>query len=378
MRTMHPTLLIGPADWDASCWPREEFTARLAALWQDHPDASGAIVYGNAADHAGLAYLTHFTPKLEAALALIPREGAPRLLVGGGANMLTAARPLTFVEDLRLLRGADDAAEWVQALPSARCLLIGGDAMPYDLRCAFMAALGPRALLSNGDDGLRARMRNKSSRELAAIRTACGTLEAAVSALRTAFRAGDSVTDCVLAAEHGALQRGAQDVRSLFAFDRGRTLRPFDGRTSEHVDPLLVYLAVRQNGYWAEAYVLLSNEHNPLQAAAQQAVEAMVAAVRPGLSSTELWQILERAGGKLRHHPLTSVVFGNSIGLALDEQLPLTRDDDARFAPGDVCSLRAGFVDGNGSGAIASAMLVVTDAGHQCIWPPTATSTVVS
>jgi len=33
-----------------------------------------------------LAYLTNFTPKLEPALALIPRAGEPRLLVGGGVG----------------------------------------------------------------------------------------------------------------------------------------------------------------------------------------------------------------------------------------------------------------------------------------------------
>ena len=69
-----------------------------------NPSATGAIVYGDRANHAELAYLTNFTPKLEAALALIPRDGTPQLLVGGGVNMLPAARPLTFVEDLRPLR----------------------------------------------------------------------------------------------------------------------------------------------------------------------------------------------------------------------------------------------------------------------------------
>lgn len=93
MQTMHPTLLVGPADWDPKEMPREEFDERLTALWRDHPNASGAIVYGNSSDHAALAYLTNFTPKLEAALAFIPRRGEAQLLVGGGVNMVPAARP---------------------------------------------------------------------------------------------------------------------------------------------------------------------------------------------------------------------------------------------------------------------------------------------
>src|SRR5690242_845528 len=105
MFAMHPTLLVGPADWDPARLPREEFAARMPALW-DACDSgvAGAIVYGSPRDHAELAYFTHFTPKLEPAIALIPRQGAPRLLVGGGVNMLGAAKPLTFVETLLPLR----------------------------------------------------------------------------------------------------------------------------------------------------------------------------------------------------------------------------------------------------------------------------------
>ena len=101
---MNPTLLVGPADWDPARFPQEEFATRADALWRTNPSATGAIVYGDRVNHAELAYLTNFTPKLEAALALIPRQGSPQLLVGGGANMLPAAKPLTFVEDLRPLR----------------------------------------------------------------------------------------------------------------------------------------------------------------------------------------------------------------------------------------------------------------------------------
>ena len=63
---MHPTLLIGPADRDAARFPREEFAARIAALWEvcEH-DVAGAVVFGSPRHHAELAWLTHFTPKLE-------------------------------------------------------------------------------------------------------------------------------------------------------------------------------------------------------------------------------------------------------------------------------------------------------------------------
>ena len=83
MLAMNSTLLVGPSDWDAARIPKTEFAARAGAFWRDNPPASGAIVYGDRVNHAELAYLTNFTPKLEAALALIcllytspsPRDG---------------------------------------------------------------------------------------------------------------------------------------------------------------------------------------------------------------------------------------------------------------------------------------------------------------
>src|SRR5262245_66046972 len=112
---MHPTLLVGPADWDSQRMPKEEFLARATALWREAPAACGAIVYGGRAYHPELAYLTGFTPKLEAALALVPRVGAPRLLVGGGPNMLPAAKSLTWIENLRPLRDTRaTVAQWAR------------------------------------------------------------------------------------------------------------------------------------------------------------------------------------------------------------------------------------------------------------------------
>src|SRR5215472_7104341 len=136
MLTMHPTLLVGPADWDPARLPKEEFTARLAAFWGAcDPGIAGAVVFGSPRHHAELAYLTHFTPKLEAAIALIPREGPLRLLIGGGANMLGAAKPLTWVETLLPLREAGATiARWRDERANGGIAVINGDAMLVGLK----------------------------------------------------------------------------------------------------------------------------------------------------------------------------------------------------------------------------------------------------
>ena len=100
MLTPHPTLLIGPADWQPERMPRDGIRAPHRGAVARRSASERAIVYGNAAHHAELAYLTNLVPKLEPALALLSRTEPPRLFVGGGANMLGAARPLTWIRDV--------------------------------------------------------------------------------------------------------------------------------------------------------------------------------------------------------------------------------------------------------------------------------------
>jgi Xaa-Pro aminopeptidase len=363
MQTMHPTLLIGPADWNAALMPRAEFQARIDALFVE-TQAGGAIVFGNSRDHAALAYLTGFIPKLDEGMALIPRVGAPRLLVRGSVNMITAARPLTWVSEVVPLgEPGKSVADWARTLPeSGRLLLIGGDAMPLGMRRAIDKALA-RIAVDDATGRLQAQMLRKAPGELTALRQACAGLAMAVDALREAHRSRAGVTAAVLAAEHAALRWGAQDVRSLFSLDNGRTLRPFDMSIERAVDPLQAYLAVRHAGYWAEGFVRFSRPDDALRAQASGILRRMIAAAKPGVTSRALAQI----AACTYSHPLADPVFGNSIGLALQEPPLLTAADDTRLEAGAVYSLRAGVRDAE-AGAVVSAMLHVTDDGSEVLW----------
>ena len=258
MLTMHPTLLIGPADWDSERMPREEFDGRLAKLWELWPAARGALIYGAPYDNAALAWLTNMTPKLEPAIALIPRDGAPRLMVGGGPNMLASALPLTWITDIVSLRPTEKTiAQWLDGIGRDKCVCIGIDAMPTRLRRELDAAFGGQT--PDDDIGrLQPLMQHKSERELACIRDADATLQAAVAAMADAYGDGKGVTDVILAGEHVTIQQHAQDVRTLFSLDGGRTFRPFSVPDPTTVDPLSIYVAVRRFGYWVDGYLTLA------------------------------------------------------------------------------------------------------------------------
>ena len=286
MFTMHPTLLVGPADWDAARMPKQAFLDRITAFWRAcDPQIAGTIVYGDARHHGELAYLTHFTPKLEPGIALIPRHGAPRLLVGGGVNMLGAAKPLTWIETLLPLRDASGTiALWAAELAPGCLALVNGDAMPFGLRQGIVTALG--AAPPDMTATIAAAMRRKSAPELAMVRAACASLDAAFAAARAAHRAGQGMTDTVLAGEEAAQRRGAQDVRSLFG--RDGTLGPFTVPVADPVDPLQVYLAVRHGGYWAEGFGVMSRTSGAVAGAAHRTLDDAIALVKPGVPHGEV------------------------------------------------------------------------------------------
>jgi hypothetical protein len=350
MVAMHPTLLVGPADWDAARLPKEEFIGRIAAFWRAcDPGIGGAVVYGGPLSHAELAYLTHATPKLEACIALIPRSGAPRLLVGGGANMVPAAKPLTWIETLLPLRDTGTTiARWRDEMNAGAVALVNGDAMPFGLRTGIEKALGTSPVDMTGL--VTEAMRRKSPRELALIREACASLDAAMAAMRDAQRASKGMTDTVLAGEHAAWRRGAQDVRTLFGRD-GR-LGPFTVPDNAATDPLQVYVAVRHDGYWAEGFAVRSGAAVPAADAARTAFAKAVPLMRPGASYREVARL---------------VAHGDHIGLRLDGPGCLSETSDAQFTPGEVYSVRGGQRD-TGSSPIVSAMVLITDRGNEVLW----------
>jgi hypothetical protein len=365
MLTMNPTLLVGPSDWDRARLPQEEFAERTAALWRSHPAAGGAIVYGDRVNHAELAYLTHFTPKLEAALALIPCTGAATLLVGGGANMLQAAKPLTFIADLRPLRDVGKSvAQWAREQGGAP-VLIGGAAMPYALQREIIEALGGEP--ADKTSALRALMRRKSTRELALLREACATLAAAVMTMGTAQRASAQATDVILAGERAANRRGAQDVRTLFSRDGGRTLRPFETTVEHALDPLQVYVAVRQFGYWAEGFAVLARSSHPCAQRAGDVLRSAVERMQAGQRCGDLARGIVQAIHPLTLHPVTARVAGNAIGLALEEHPLIAAGSEESFEDGDVYSLRIGLSDARGH-AIVSAMVAVHERDKEVLW----------
>jgi len=376
--TMHPTLLIGPYDWNSDRLPPGEFLERIENFWQKiaDPNIFHAIVYGDSRNHAELAYLSNFTPKLGPALLWLPRHREPRLLVSGAPNMLSAARRLTWIEIVEPLRDTGKTLlQWINEGTKAdhrnssrQVAVIAEEFMRSGFRRPLMDTLAGQVSLFDTTSLLRSLMRRKSPAELAIIRAACEILETAIKAFKNAHRSGASVTAAVLASEHATIHAGAQDVRTLMSLDGGRTLRPFDELLHHVIDPLQLYIALRHSGYWVEGFVCSSQSPNPALIKAVDALRALSRDTSAGTTGATLFAIAANAIAPYRSHIMTQEKIGNSIGLALEAEPFLQVNSEQTLEDGDVYSLRVGATDGCDHHAIVSALIAVKQNGCDVLW----------
>src|SRR4030095_3669874 len=375
---MHPTLLVGPYDWQPERLPQSEFLDRNRALWNkiSDPSCSAVIIYGDSRDHAEITYLSNFVPKLGPAMLFIPREGEPKLLVSGAPNMLVAARRLTWIEGVEPLR---DPGKTVVRCRSAvmdsspgraggRVALIGGDYMRRAFHRPFLESFDNENLWLDDTPWLRTLMRCKSPRELTIIRESCAILDAATKALTQAKRAGAGVTASALAGERAAHYLGAQDLRTLFSIDRGRTLRPFEQAIDFTVDPLQAYFAVRHVGYWVEGFVsLAASEHSVLIKAAE-ALKTVITSATAGTKCSDLARLTAEKIRPYGLHAMTAGNIGNGIGLSLEEELRISTTSEETLGAGEVYTLRVGASDGQEHHGIVAAIIAVHENENELLW----------
>jgi Xaa-Pro aminopeptidase len=375
MKMKNTALLVGPYDWDPALLPLAEFEARLAAVRRVLAErgASALLVHGDSVEHGALAYLTGFTPKLGPAIALIPREGPLRILASGGAGMMSSAKLLTWVKDVRPINDLrHSVSEWLAEFSGegrAVLGLWGSNVMAQRPYQAVSAAIQPSGqMMLELDDALDALRRRKSPREMELLREACRTLAAARNAFERALKDGAGARSAALAAERAAYANGAQDVRMLASARDGGPPAPFDGSDDACVSPLLACLAARFAGYWAEAIITIAATQSGALAHARSALAAMLREARPGVTCEDLLRAAAQHLTPYQLHPWLESAWGGGIGLSLEEVPILGRDKHPQLEGGGVYTLRCGALGEGSDNAVVSAMVSVNQAGGDVLW----------
>jgi Xaa-Pro aminopeptidase len=372
MRTVHPCTMIGAYAFEQDRVPRDEFQIRLRALHDamDRKGCKAMLVYGDTREHSQLAYFTNFIPRHRWALALLPRQGEPRLLVSMSSRDMPAQRLMTWIPDVVSAWSWESVFDsWLAGLgaDAADIGTVRFDLMrPAQLQ-SVQKSLGNRFRLIGMDDEVAARANRP--RELSLIRDAGAVVRAGAAAFVQAWRDGQGVETAALAGERAARAMAAQDVRTLVSFDGGLTLAPFRGafEPKSKSAPLLGYIAVKHRGYWAESFVCAADQPNEAQHSALAGLDAALGSAGPGIRAADLYLKATQPLGGVPLHPALGGSVGRRIGFSTNEGGALRRDARHVLSAGDVYALHVGTSDPQTGGAVASAMVAITAQGCEVL-----------
>jgi len=375
MRTMQPSVTIGSYTWAQDRLPSDEFELRLADLRaaMERNSWPAVLVYGDVRDHAALAYLSNFIPRVRWGMALLPRSGDPRLLCAMSTRDLPAMRGLTWIADVRSGMGPEWTKAfdpWFEQLKTDQPLelgTLGFDLMAPVLVQAAHRSLGEHFTLLHADDILTAPPERKRPRELTMLRASGKLVESAAKRFVESWRKSGEPESAALDAERLARSLAAQDVRTLISLDGGRTLTPFAGRFEKIAGPLVGYVAVKLAGYWTDVFVTADENPSPAARRVAAALDALIAAVKPGTRAGDLFAVVAEALAPYSLHPALSGNAGHGIGLSLDEPPEFCADSETELVEDGVYALQAGIADAEAGNAIVSAIVRNTASGAEVL-----------
>jgi Xaa-Pro aminopeptidase len=376
MQTMQPSVTLGSYTWAQDRLPIDEFTLRLEDLnaAMDRNGWKAVLAYGDVREHAALAFLSNFIPRVRWGMALLPRSGDARLVCAMSTRDLPAMRGLTWVADARSGMGP----EWVKSFDpwfeqfksegSVNLGTLGFDFMAPVLFQSVRRSLGERFVLQRADDILDLASRAKRPRELTVIRASCKVLDAAAKTFVESWRKNHAPETAALDAERVARSLAAQDVRTLVSLDGGRTLVPFQGLFEQKAGSLVGYVAVKVAGYWADMFITVNDSApGPASRHAEAALDALTARIRPGVSSAGLHGIAANALRPFVLHPVLDDSVGHGIGLSLQEDPVFGATGDTALVEDGVYTLQVGIADAKAGNVLISAIVRSTRTGAEVL-----------
>jgi Xaa-Pro aminopeptidase len=372
MLSMEPAIKRGLTFWDRRLMPQDEYEERVRLIRDEmrREGLAALIVAGNMYEDAELLYVVG--GNVDGVLVL-PLEGEPAIFTDSGPRESFFLKHLTWIGDLSH-RGALIGAAVREALAArgiaphgsnpGRIGTAGLQVLTSRRHCDLVDALAGYAVEDAGPllQKLRARPR---PRERLAIRRALGIAETAAVAAERAFAAGGASATALIAAERAARLAGAWDFRALANLDSDE-LRPYEYASDDRRVPLLLWLAARYQGYWADRVVVSGAA--PQTAMAAAALAAMKQAARPGASAAAV-----AAAGLALLSPAARAVaieygLGGGIGSTLDQAPRIAPESMDRIEAGCVLSLRV-FVREEAGAGFTGALVEIDETGARDLEP---------
>ena len=380
METLHTVLNLGCSIWDRERVSEDEFRGRLGHVRRGmkEQDVDLLLVYGDSRRFGHLAFVSHFMPKNRGALAVIPRQGEPALVVQEPSRNNPFSKTLTWINEVRSVgqfaQGLGDALK-ARELKPKRVGLVSVQEQLNIREWNGLAKLLDSAELCDLSDFLASLRLVKSPAEQNLLKETNRILEQALARFEKEARVGQKEYEVMALVEREARRQGVEDFRFLIARSSEpevglRPAAPFPIRKGE---ALLVAVAASYQRYWAElgrTFCLgspsqeLVRSHNLAKSLFQKLVDS----IKVGSSDTAKW-LLEIPSPAVKMC-LETYGLGNGVGLELDEAPFLGREGAGKIQPGMVLTLRVCLAGKECGSALISQPFLVQESGLQPLAAP--------
>jgi Xaa-Pro aminopeptidase len=366
MLSMEPAIKRGLTFWDRTLMPRDEFYERVRLIRAEmgRIGLDALIVSGNMYEDADLLYIVG--GNVDGTLVLT-HDDDPTIFTASGSREGFFLRELTWLDQVSyqgtlIGRGVVAALE-ARGVRSGRVGTAGLQVLasgPYENLTRALAAYE----LQDVSETLARLRACPRPRELTALRLSLGMAEKAAAAVGRVFAVGGSNAAAFVEAERVARREGAWDFRALANLDSD-DLRPFERPSDDRREPLLLWVATRYQGYWADRAV--ASQRAPDTEAAK-AILAMTAAARSGASVRLVAEAGLRELSEGSQRSALDYGLGQGIGIALGLAPTISPASQEMMATGMVISFRI-LARGGTSPSFASAIVQIGPDGARPVQP---------
>ncbi|MGE5306295.1 MAG: M24 family metallopeptidase [Alphaproteobacteria bacterium] len=370
MDTLHTVLNRGCSIWDKTRMPEQELRGRIdqvrAGMKERNVDL--LLVYGDSWKFGHLAYVSHFIPKNRGALAVIPLEGEPALVIQEPSRNNPFSSTLTWIKEThsvgKFAQGLGEALK-TRGLKPKRVGLATVEEQLNIREWRELEKLLENVEWVNMGDYLRSLRLVKSPVELSLLKEATAILEQALARFEKIAQPGQKEYQIMAELEREARRRGVEDFRLLLA--RSSTpkigLRPAGDSALQKGEAVLILVAASYQRYWSElgqTYCLgrpsekIAKDHEMASRIFNRLVEATKAgtsALTPGEVPAPVRDSLESYG------------LGNGLGLDLTEEPLLGSAIKSPIKAGMVLTLRSCFTGQEAGSALISRPYIVGNSG---------------
>jgi Xaa-Pro aminopeptidase len=370
MDTLHTVLNRGCSTWDREGISEQEFRGRLSRLRQGMKNrgADLLLIYGDSWRYGHLAFVSHFMPKNRGALALIPLEGEPALVVQEPSRNNPFSKTLTWIDEVwsvgQFAQGLAEALKARGLKPKRVGLVAVEEQMPAREWEKVNQTLAEAEFLDLTDVATSLRL-VKSPSEQALLRKTGGILEQALAFVAEAARPGRKEYEIMAALDREARRRGVEDFRFMIArsSEPHIGLRPAGSAALNQGELLLISVAASYQRYWAELGRTFCLGKLPEEAAKSYGLAngifrrlAAGGFAQPGDPLEEIPSASARASA-------LAYGLGNGIGLELTEEPLLGKNGRVAVEPGMALTLRVCLHGSECGSALIAQPFIVTAGG---------------